>query len=140
MTKYDAKVLDYISSRKDDIDNIAAKIGIISGSVLYIISQFWIGPSRVEAALEKAKATGITDPQALRVVEADAYPHFLHIMAILFIANVIIMLIIGKIKPRETPFVLEYTKQVSIEPYKYVKQFGLVICAIVIAIYILFAK
>ncbi|MFC7445931.1 solute:sodium symporter family transporter [Mesoflavibacter profundi] len=130
-------VVGYLTKR---VPAIAAKIGIISGSVLYIISQFWIGPSRVEAALEKAKATGITDPQALRVVEADAYPHFLHIMAILFIANVIIMLIIGKIKPRETPFVLEYTKQVSIEPYKYVKQFGLVICAIVIAIYILFAK
>ena len=130
-------VVGYLTKR---VPAIAAKIGIVSGSILYIISQFWIGPSRVEAALEKAKAAGITDPQALRVVEADAYPHFLHIMAILFIANVIIMLIIGKIRPRETPFELEYTKQVSIEPYKYVKQVGLVICAIVIAIYIYFAK
>ena len=130
-------VVGYLTKR---VPAIAAKVGIISGSILYIISQFWIGPSRVADALDRAKVAGITDLQALRIVEADAYPHFLHIMAILFIANVIIMLIIGKIYPRETPFELEYTKQVSIEPYKYVKQFGLVICVIVITIYIYFAK
>lgn len=118
---------------------IAAKIGIISGSVLYIISQFWIGPSRVEAALEKAKASGINDLEALKLVEADAYPHFLHIMAILFVLNIIIMLIIGKIYPRKEPFVQTYTKQVEITPWKHTKVVGLAICAIVIAIYIYFA-
>ncbi len=37
-------------------------------------------------------------------------------MAILFTLNVVIMLIIGKIKPRETDFVQEYTQQLDIEP------------------------
>ncbi|MAU71705.1 MAG: solute:sodium symporter family transporter [Pseudozobellia sp.] len=130
-------VVGYLTKR---VPAIAAKIAIFLGSGLYILSQFFIGPSRVEKALEAAKASGITDETALRIVEAEAYPHYLHIMAILFLMNVAIMLIIGKIKPRETPYIQEYTKQVSIEPYKYVKQVGLVICAIVITIYIYFAK
>ncbi|PTM07369.1 MAG: solute:sodium symporter family transporter [Bacteroidetes bacterium] len=129
-------VIGYLTKK---VPAIAAKIGIISGSVLYIISQFWIGPSRVEAALEKAKASGITNLETLKIVEADAYPHFLHIMAILFILNIIIMLIIGRIYPRKEPFVQEYTKQVEITPWKHVKPVGLTICILVVAIYIYFA-
>tara|TARA_R110002050_G_scaffold204522_2_gene340048 strand:+ start:40234 stop:41886 length:1653 start_codon:yes stop_codon:yes gene_type:complete len=130
-------VVGYLTKR---VPAIAAKIGIISGSVLYIISEFFIGPSKVSAALEKAEASGITDPAVLRLIEADAYPHFLHNMAILFVLNIVIMLVIGYFKPRKEPYVLEYTNQVSIEPYKYVKQVGLAICVIVISIYIYFAR
>ncbi len=130
-------VVGYLTKR---VPAIAAKIGIISGSVLYIISQFWMQPNFVNSALEEAKAVGITDEAALKLVEADAYPHYLHIMAILFLLNVGIMLVIGKFYPRETPYVQEYTKQVSIEPYKYVKQVGIAVCVIVIVIYIYFAK
>ncbi|WP_299433979.1 solute:sodium symporter family transporter [uncultured Maribacter sp.] len=130
-------VVGYLTKR---VPAIAAKIGIFSGSILYIISQFWLGPNMVEKALTAAKESGVTNQQALRIVEADAYPHFLHIMAILFLLNVGIMLIIGKIYPRKEVFVIEYTDQVSIEPYKYVKQLGIVICTIVIGIYIYFAK
>ena len=127
----------YLTKR---VPAIAAKIGIVSGSVLYIISEFFVGPRLRENAIEAAKASGVTDANTLTLVEADAYPHYLHVMAILFAANMIIMLIIGKIYPRKEPFELEYTKQVSIEPYKYVKQVGGVICLIVIGIYIYFAK
>lgn len=130
-------VVGYLTKR---VPAIAAKIGIFSGSILYIISQFIVGPNLVEKALEAAKASGITDASELRLIEADAYPHYLHIMAILFVANMLIMLIIGKIYPRKEPFELEYTRQVSIEPYKYVKQVGLAVCFIVISIYIFFAK
>ena len=58
---------------------------------------------------------------------------------ILFFLNVVIMLIIGKIKPREEAFVQEYTKQVDITPWKYTKQAGIAICVIVIGVYIYFA-
>jgi len=60
-------------------------------------------------------------------------------MAILFILNVAIMLIIGKIKPRKEPFVQEYTKQVDIIPWKYTKHASITICMIVIGVYIYFA-
>lgn len=130
-------VVGYLTKR---VPAIAAKIGILSGSILYIISQFILKPDLVNTALEEAKASGITDEAALRLVEADAYPHFLHVNLILFLLNVGIMLIIGKLYPRETAYEQEYTKQVSIEPYKYVKQVGIVISVIVIGIYIYFAK
>jgi SSS family solute:Na+ symporter len=119
---------------------IAAKIGIISGSVLYIISQFFLKPYMVERAVDSARTMGVTDEAALALIGAKAYPHFLHVMAILFLLNVVIMLIIGKIWPRKEAFELEYTKQVDIVPYKYVNQVGIGLCILVIGIYIYFAQ
>lgn len=97
---------------------IAAKVAIISGVVLYSLSQFVVKPF---------------------VVGADNYPHFLHVMAILFVLNVIIMLIIGKLYPRKEAFVLEFTKQVDITPWKHLKTVGIAICVIVIGIYVYFS-
>jgi SSS family solute:Na+ symporter len=129
-------VVGYLTKR---VPAIAAKIGLISGSVLYILSQFIMKPRFVESALAEAKASGVTDEAALVLVEAQAYPHFLHVMAILFTLNVLIMLIIGAIYPRKEAYVQEYTKQVDITPWKYVKQAGIAICIIVISVYIYFS-
>jgi SSS family solute:Na+ symporter len=98
---------------------LAAKVGIISGVVLYSISQFILKPF---------------------VFGDDNYPHFLHVMAILFVLNVGIMLLIGRMKPRAEAFELAYTEKVDITPYRYVKQFGWAICFVVVAIYIYFAQ
>ncbi len=130
-------VVGYLTKR---VPAIAAKIAILMGSGLYIISQFLIGPTRVSNAVEAAQASGITDEAALRVVAADAYPHYLHIMAILFLLNAGIMLLIGKFYPRATPYVQEYTNQVEITPYRYVRQVGLGVVLTVVFIYIYFAK
>ena len=129
-------VVGYLTKR---VPAIAAKIGLVSGCLLYIISQFFMKDYFINKALETAKASGITDEAALTLVEVQAYPHFLDVMAILFILNVVIMLIIGKIKPREEPFVQQYTKQVDITPWKYVKHAGIAICVIVIGVYVYFA-
>ena len=126
----------YVTKR---VPAIAAKIGLLSGSILYIISEFVIRPNRVDNALEKARESGIIDQASLALIEAEAYPHFLHIMAILFILNVFIMVLIGKYYPRKEAYVQSYTKQVDITPWKYVKQVGLIICIIVVAIYIYFS-
>jgi len=129
-------VVGYLTKR---VPAIAAKIGLVSGCLLYIISQFFMKDYFINKALETAKATGVTDEAALTLVEVQAYPHFLDVMAILFILNVVIMLIIGKIKPREEPFVQQYTKQVDITPWKYINHAGIVICIIVIGVYVYFA-
>ena len=129
-------VVGYLTKR---VPAIAAKIGLVSGCLLYIISQFFMKDYFVNKALETAKASGVTDQAALTLVEVQAYPHFLDVMAILFILNVVIMLIIGKIKPRDEPFVQQYTKQVDITPWKYVKHAGIAICFIVIGVYVYFA-
>jgi len=96
----------------------AAKIGLASGVILYVISQFILKPY---------------------VFGADNYPHFLHVMFILFVFNVIIMLLIGKYSPREEPYVQEYTKEVDITPWKYVKPVGVIISVIVIGVYLYFS-
>ena len=118
---------------------IAAKIGLVSGCLLYIVSQFFMQPYFVNTAIEKAKAQGIVDAAELALIKAQAYPHFLDVMAILFALNVLIMLVIGKIQPRETAFVQEYTQQVDIKPWKHVKFAGITVCVIVIAVYVYFA-
>ena len=130
-------VVGYLTKR---VPAIAAKIGIVSGSLLYIISQFWLQPRYIASALEEANVAGITDVSELALIEANAYPHYLHVMAILFILNSAIMLVIGAIYPRKEAFVLKYTEQVDITPFKYVKHVGLAVCLIVVSIYIYFAK
>ena len=129
-------VVGYLTKR---VPAIAAKIGLVSGCLLYIISQFFMQPYFIDSALAEATTSGITDAAALALIKVQAYPHFLDVMAILFVLNIIIMLIIGKLKPRETDFVQEYTQQVDIEPWKHVKAAGIGICIIVLAVYIYFA-
>jgi SSS family solute:Na+ symporter len=129
-------VVGYLTKR---VPAIAAKIGLVSGCVLYILSQFILQPNFVEKALDKAKTSGITDEATLVLIEAQAYPHFLDVMAILFLLNIGIMLLVGKLYPRKEDYIQEYTKQVDITPWKYVKQTGLLIWAIVIGVYIYFS-
>lgn len=118
---------------------IAAKVAIGLGVVLYSISQFVLKPTMAASAVAEAKASGITDVAALADIEKLAYPHFLHVMAILFVMNVLIMLVIGKLKPRTTAYVQKYTEQVDITPWKYVNQTGIAITVIVMAIYVYFS-
>ncbi len=97
---------------------IAAKIAIISGVVLYSISQFVLKPI---------------------VFKDGDYLHFLHVMAILFVFNVCLMLIIGAIKPRKEAFALAYSREVDISPWKGTIPAGLAISAMVLSIYFCFA-
>lgn len=105
-------VVGYLTKR---VPAIAAKIAILSGVILYTISQFVLQP-----------------------MYGDSYPHFLHVMAILFVFNIVLMLVIGKLYPRPTEYVQEYTKQVDITTWKYVKPVGALILLIVISTYIYF--
>lgn len=97
---------------------IAAKISIISGSALYIISQFVLKPY---------------------VFGGDDYPHYLHIMAILFVFNVLLMLIIGAIYPRSLPYKLPARGMVNMTPYRYLIPVAAGITVLVIYIYYVFS-
>lgn len=107
-------VVGYLNKK---IPAIGAKVAIFSGVGLYIIY-----------LLLKYFVTG---PEAL--------PHYLHVMAILFVMNVGIMLLIGKWRPRPAAFIEDYTRQVDITSWRAVKPVGIAICALVIFIYIYFA-
>lgn len=123
-----------------NVPALGAKIAMGLGVILYSISQFILQPKMMSSAVANAKAAGITDVAQLADIEKLAYPHFLHVMAILFTLNVLIMLLIGKIKPRTEAYEQVYTEQVDITPWKLVNQVGILITLIVIAIYIFFAN
>ena len=95
-------VVGYLTKR---VPAIAAKIGLVSGCLLYIISQFFMKDYFINKALETAKASGITDKAALTLVEVQAYPHFLDVMAILFILNVVITVSYTHLTLPTTPYV-----------------------------------
>ena len=97
---------------------IAAKISIISGSALYIISQFVLKPF---------------------VFGSENYIHYLHIMAILFLFNVVLMLGIGAVYPRKEAYSLPSSGAVELTPYRYLVPVSVGIAVLVIYIYYFFA-
>jgi len=119
---------------------LSAKIGLASGVIIYGISQLLVQPKMAAKAVEQAKASGITDATELAKIETTAYPHYLHVMAILFVLNIIIMLAIGKWKPRDTPYKIEYSRSVEIHPWKYMVPVSIAIVVFVVAIYAYFAQ
>ncbi len=100
-----------------NVPPVAAKIGLASGVGLYIISQFILKPY---------------------VVGADNYPHFLHVMAILFVLNVCIMLWIGKTRPMVPEYAPRDSMAVDMTPWPLAKPVGLTIVAIVVSTYFIF--
>jgi len=117
---------------------LGAKVAMIFGVLAYLTSLFFIGPSFVGNALEDAASNGITDAGSLKLIEATAYPHFLHIMGILFVVNVLIMLAIGKWKPRKIAYEPELTDEIDITPWRYTILAGIVIAALVLSTYLIF--
>ncbi|MDG1762491.1 MAG: solute:sodium symporter family transporter [Flavobacteriaceae bacterium] len=97
---------------------VAAKVAMGVGVVMYSFSQFFL-KGYVES-------------------NGGEYPHYLHVMAILFLFNIVLMLLIGKLKPREEAYEQKYTKQVDITPWKPVKVMGIIITVIVISTYFIF--
>ena len=108
-------LVGYLTKR---VPPLAAKIAIGAGVSLYSFSQFFL--------------KGYIESQG------GAYPHFLHIMAIIFIFNIGLMLFIGKLYPRQEEYVQQYTEQVDITKWKPVRLMGLIITLIVISTYIIF--
>jgi len=107
-------VVGYLTKK---VPSIAAKIGMFSGMFLYIIYL-------------------ILDTVFLE----NGFPlHFLHVMAIICVITALLMLLIGKLYPREVDYVQEYTQEVDITPWKNVKIIGGIICVMVLAIYIYFS-
>lgn len=108
-------LVGYLTKR---VPPLAAKIAIGAGVSLYSFSQFFL--------------KGYIESQG------GTYPHFLHIMAIIFILNIGLMLFIGKLYPRQEEYVQQYTEQVDITQWKPVRLMGLIITLIVISTYIIF--
>lgn len=131
-----AVVLVGILTKK--VPALGAKVVLISGVVMYIFTVF-IRPGNWENALSNAKANGITDKLELAQIKIDTFPyHFLETMAWLFFINIIIMLVIGLIKPKTDTYVPKQTEAIDTTPWKYAGIVGIIIVLLVLSTYLIF--
>jgi SSS family solute:Na+ symporter len=65
--------------------------------------------------------------------------HEFHFLGIVFALIIVVMLIIGKLKPRTEPWTLIYTNEVDLTPWKGAKWASLILVLAVIGIYLIFA-
>ncbi len=121
-----------------NVPAVGAKIVLTIGVLMYLVSQFVLAPHFVETALAEATASGITDAKQLGIIKAKAYPHFLHIMGILFVINVGFMLLMGKLYPNKNEYTPKITEEIDITPWKYAKVVGLAITILVLSTYLIF--
>ncbi|XCF07421.1 solute:sodium symporter family transporter [Tamlana crocina] len=98
------------------VSSKAANIAILFSAIVYLLLLYVVRPM---------------------CIESGAYfPHFLHLMGALFVLVVIIMFVVSKFYPRETDYLQEYSKQVDITPWKFLKPVGYAVVAAVIGLYI----
>jgi SSS family solute:Na+ symporter len=116
----------------------AAKIILVGGVIMYLISLLGLQPYFTEAAMSEAAGNGITDIKELATIKANAYPHFLHIMGVLFVINISIMLIIGKLYPKKEVYVPLVTEEIDVTPWKHAKTVGIIIVILVVSTYFIF--
>lgn len=65
--------------------------------------------------------------------------HFLYILTVLFPVCILVMLIVGKWKPRETDFVLYESGKVDLTPWRHAKVFTVIMVLLMIAVYAFFS-
>lgn len=141
---------------------LGAKIVLTLGVLMYLVSQFIMKPKFIAIALEEAgikgssflngltkeetiayfKQMNITDVPAhleqLSRIEAEAYPHFLHIMGILFVINIAIMLLTGIIYPKKNIHIEKVTEEIDVTPWKHAIILGILLTILVLSTYFIF--
>jgi SSS family solute:Na+ symporter len=132
-----AVVMTGILTKK--VPAIGAKVVMIGGVLLYLISLLILEPYFRETAMSMAQGQGITDLAELSIIKAKAYPHYLHVMGTLFVFNVIVMLVFGKLKPQQEVLLEDKTDVIDITPWKYAFVIGAIITILVVSTYFIFS-
>ncbi|WP_332632720.1 solute:sodium symporter family transporter [Halalkalibacter flavus] len=65
--------------------------------------------------------------------------NFLYVLSILLAVDIFVMLVLGRIDPRKTPFVLNDAKKVDLTPWKHAKAFSAVLIVIMLGVYAFFS-
>ena len=120
---------------------LSAKVSLLLGFILIPVGYFLpIGKRMTEQgvlALDKDGNT-ISTFIAGNTANGDLLHEF-HFLGASFLFLIVVMLIIGKLKPRETDFIQQDAKAVDLTPWKHAKLVGALLCVIVLAIYAAFA-
>ncbi|WP_110114559.1 solute:sodium symporter family transporter [Bacillus sp. CGMCC 1.16541] len=95
---------------------------------------------RVPAIAAKVSLAVFISVYAVTQLVWDTGLHFLHILGILFVVCAVLMLIIGKIAPRDTDYTLEDKEAVELTPWKLVYPMGIAAVVAMIVVYALFSE
>jgi SSS family solute:Na+ symporter len=117
---------------------LGAKLVLTVGVALYLISLIFLEPYFRSSAVAEAVASGISDPSQLSIIEAEAYPHYLHVMGILFVLNIIVMFLVSKLQPNKKVYQPIITDSVDATPWRYAILCGIIISLLVIGTYFVF--
>lgn len=107
-------VMGYISKK---VTAFSAKTVLIIGSLLYVLSQFIMKPF---------------------LFGNESYPHFLHVMAILFLINIGLMQLFSIKSKEKNAFTTTKTEILDIIPLPNIKWYAIVIGVVVLVIYLYF--
>ncbi|NQZ44229.1 MAG: solute:sodium symporter family transporter [Flavobacteriaceae bacterium] len=132
-----AVVITGIMTKK--VPALGAKVVMVGGVLLYLLSLLFLEPHFRETAVAAAQAQGITDLSQLSIIKAEAYPHYLHVMGILFVFNVLVMLAFGRFMPKTEVMAEDTTEAIDTTPWKYAMLIGAVISILVISTYFIFS-
>lgn len=132
-----AVVLTGILTKK--VPALGAKVVMIGGVILYLISLLFLEPYFRESAVALAETQGVTDAAQLSLIKAQAYPHYLHVMGILFVFNIVVMLVFGKLMPKKEITIEKTTDAIEITPWKYAIAVGAFISVLVVSTYFIFS-
>lgn len=73
-----------------------------------------------------------------KTIKAKAYPHYLHVMGMLFLYNVIVMLIFGRLRPNTNEYSPKVTNVIDTEPWKFATICAILITLLVLSTYLIF--
>lgn len=95
--------------------------------------------NRVPAVAAKIALVVFVSSYALMQLVFKTPIHFLHQLAILFVACTVMMFIIGAIKPRAEEYVLPLNRAVCVTPWKYRFEVSLMVVYMVLGAFLLFS-
>lgn len=113
--------------------------GLYNVPILTIILVGYL-TKRVPAIAAKVSLAVFIFLYALTQLVWDTGLHYIHTLGILFVICSVLMLIIGKVNPREKDFVLEENNSVDLTRWKYLYSFSLAIITTIFVLYIIFSK
>ncbi len=95
---------------------------------------------RVPAIAAKVAITFFVSVYAITQLFVDTGLHYLHISAILFVLSCLIMFVIGKIKPLETPYEMPINNVVEMTPWKHRYTFSAFVIFVMLSMYVVFSE
>ncbi|WP_114790793.1 solute:sodium symporter family transporter [Niabella yanshanensis] len=94
---------------------------------------------RVPAIAAKAGLFFFVLAYIVTQVVIDTGWHYLHILAVLFVVTSLLMLLIGKLMPREKPFSIETHAKVNLNPWKQRYIYYIILIALMTGMFFLFS-